>query len=101
MTTPGLPVHPEDILEAIDVSAGKQLGVDVRTLKPDQNLFDLGLTSIGFISMIVEFEQRYNIVFEEDELDLTEFSTFEAIMAQLERKLAGLDDARVRAATEG
>ncbi len=83
------------------MSAGKQINADIFTLEPDQNLFDLGLTSIGFISMIVEFEQRYDVVFEEDDLDLTKFSTLAAIQAQLDKKVLGLDDVEVGAKAEG
>lgn len=101
MTIGSSPLNLHDVLDAIDISAGKQIGVDVRVIEPDQNLFDLGLTSIGFISMIVEFEERYDIVFEEDELDLTEFNTLRAIQVRLEKKLNSADDAKVGAVKEG
>ncbi len=101
MTIGSSPLNLQDVLDAIDISAGKQIGVDVRAIEPDQNLFDLGLTSIGFISMIVEFEERYDVVFEEDELDLTEFNTLRVIQMRLEKKLNATDDAKVGAVMEG
>ena len=78
-----------EILDAIDVSAGKQIGTDTTVLDLDANLFELGLTSIGFISMIVEFEQRFEIVFEEDELELSHFNSIEAISKKIDLKLNG------------
>ena len=77
----------KDILEIIDASVGKQIRKSAYVLLEDENLFDLGLTSIGFISLIVELEEHFGIVFEEDELDLDRFNTIGAIKSELDRKL--------------
>lgn len=77
----------DEVLEIIDRSVGKQIGRNSRNLGADENLFDLGLTSIGFISLIVEIEQRFGVVFEEHELDLTSFNTLNAINTEIIRKL--------------
>jgi acyl carrier protein len=76
----------DEVLEIVNMSVGKQIGRDSRSLGADENLFDLGLTSIGFISLIVEIEQRFGVVFEEDELDLSNFRSLSAINAEISRK---------------
>lgn len=76
------------IREILDVSSGKQIDDSVYELDDEDNLFDLGLTSIGFISMIIEFEDRLDIVFEEEEFELENFNTIAAIQAEIVRKMA-------------
>lgn len=52
------------------------------------NLFDnLGFDSIKFINLITEIESEFNIIFEDDELDLEKIDTLEKILALVDSKL--------------
>jgi acyl carrier protein len=93
-------VSINEILDVIAVSAGNEIGTDVSLLDSDQNLFDSGLTSIGFITMIVEFEKRYNIVFDEHELDLANFNTPRAIHFRIKGKMCDADWTPLQSARE-
>lgn len=76
----------EGFLELIDKVVGKQLSKEIDKIEEDENLFDIGLNSIGFISIIIEIENQYGVFFEQDDLDLDKFNTLKVIKDELEKK---------------
>jgi len=55
----------------------------------DQELFMIGLNSIGFIRLIIELELRLNITISDDDLLFENFSTIQKIISHVERVQAG------------
>jgi nodulation protein F len=54
-------------------------------LRPDTNLVDLGLSSLGMISLMVEVEAEYAITISEDLLVLDTFATPGALWTAVRR----------------
>jgi acyl carrier protein len=86
-TIPALTEHDLAIIDIVNAAAGKQIGKSIGEIGDDENLFDLGLTSVGFISIIIDLEERFDILFTDEELDLANFNSLARIKAEVRRKL--------------
>ncbi|KEI98764.1 hypothetical protein N496_03930 [Clostridium botulinum A2B3 87] len=60
---------------------------DLSDIDLDQHLIELGLDSIYFIQLIVAFESEFDIQFDEEELDMENFSTINNIINYLNVKI--------------
>ncbi len=52
------------------------------------NLVDLNINSITFIKLVIEMEKEFDIEFEDDDLDISRFPTFQGIAQFVAEKLA-------------
>ena len=82
----------EKLLELLDRTLGGQLDLNIYEIDPNENLFDLGLNSIGFISVIIEIEKAFGIFINQDELDLEQFGTINAIMNYIDKKASSKEN---------
>jgi len=55
-------------------------------------LFHLGLDSICLLELIVELEEKFNIVFEDDELVVENFQTLSALVSYIKGKKKDSDN---------
>ncbi|OKP79501.1 hypothetical protein A3844_28660 [Paenibacillus helianthi] len=60
---------------AREISQGKELNDSIW----EQNLFELGVTSIQYLKLIVAVEEHYDIEFNEDTFDFNDYPTLESI----------------------
>lgn len=74
----------------LEEAVGTQLVKSVQDIHPDVSLFELGLNSIGFITMIIAIEKHYGISIDQDELDLDRFNSINAIQRCIDEKLSGV-----------
>lgn len=72
----------------LDETVGRQLSTNVRDIDDDTNLFELGLDSIGFINVIMQIEKVFDVVIEQDEMDLEHFNTIRAMATSITSKEA-------------
>lgn len=77
----------EKILNVIESIIGKQLYKPFSEIEADVDLFEYGLDSIGFISLIVALEDEYNIYIDEDDLDLDKFNSKNYIVQYILNKI--------------
>ncbi|HEX3043685.1 MAG TPA: phosphopantetheine-binding protein [Bacillota bacterium] len=61
--------------------------VRLEELGSEQNLNDLGITSVNFIKIILVLEDEFNIQFEDEDLKFEELNTLQRVTAYVESKL--------------
>ncbi len=68
----------------------KVLGNDelIDKLDAEQNLSDLGITSVNFIKIIVLVEDEFDIEFDDEDLKFENFNTIANVSAYIEDKIS-------------
>lgn len=56
-------------------------------LGSEQNLTDLGITSVSFIKIIIVLEEEFDIQFEDEDLKFEQLNTIKSVAAYVESKL--------------
>lgn len=77
----------DKLIRILDEVVGSQLLKGLDELGVNANLFDNGLDSIGFINIIIALENEYDILIDQDDLDLERFSTVKSIKEYVESRL--------------
>jgi acyl carrier protein len=80
------------LLTLLNDTIGKQLTKPIHEIDKDENLFQMGLNSIGFISLIIEIEKCFGIHIEQDDLDLENFNTVNKIKNVIDKKVVSLNE---------
>lgn len=83
-TEDNLAAQQKSILEVVQTELNIDCGKKVYL---DTNLYELGVDSISFISLVVALESRFNIEFDDDLLSTSEFSTIQSIIEYVSQKL--------------
>ncbi len=63
------------------------LNCDINTINVETPLETLDINSISFIKMLVAFESEFNIEFDDEELNIDQFNTFQDIVNSIAKKL--------------
>ncbi|MBW7476508.1 acyl carrier protein [Paenibacillus oenotherae] len=79
-------VNREMVQQFLEVTIGQFLE-EKTVLEPDLNLQDAGLDSVKTINLIVQIEKHFNIVFEDEEMLIVNFSTINHIIGIVLGKL--------------
>lgn len=73
----------EDIIRIIK----ETLGIDKdREITGKTDISSLGINSLNFLRIIVEFEENFDVEFDDNELNFDYFSTIDSIIALIESK---------------
>lgn len=75
----------EEIIQIIEKLIGKKID-NIN----DADLIALGLDSMRSINLVVELEVSFNILFDDDELLLSNFSSIDKIYSKVTQKLGGV-----------
>lgn len=51
----------------------------------DEKLTDLGLNSINYIKILVTLENEFNMTFDEEDIDITNFNTINNVVKYMEK----------------
>lgn len=68
------------------------IGKDIYELSEDSNLLDAGLDSFQIMNIIVELENRLNIVFRDEDLIIIHFQSIKEICVSLTGVLKNYDE---------
>lgn len=75
------------LIDIIDHSVGSKLKKNISDFALDESMLDEGLDSIGFITMIIDIEEAYDIFIDDDGLMFENLSTIGDIKKYIESKL--------------
>lgn len=74
------------LIEVVEKSIGEKLEKSIYDFAPNESLLDAGLDSIGFITMIIDLEEAYDIFIDDDGLLLDNLATLESIQKYIQNK---------------
>ncbi len=77
----------DELLVIIDNEIGDDLNSSVYDIPLDDELFQYGIDSLNIMKVILGIEEKYDIVYEDDELNIENFITINAICQTIEEKL--------------
>lgn len=77
----------DKVKKILDEAVGSQLAKGLDEIGLEENLFDNGLDSIGFINIIIALESEYEIFIDQDDLDLETFSSIKSISDYIDGRL--------------
>lgn len=83
-------MNDQELISVVQKHIARLLNNDL-PLSLDDNLFTAGIQSISSISLLIELENEFNIVYEDEELLLDNFSTIRLIVEKLKQKLSNLE----------
>lgn len=63
------------------------LQVDVSQVTPSDELKNFGINSISYLKIIVEIEEKFNVVFDKEDLFFDNFRSINNIVERIESKL--------------
>ena len=66
---------------------GQIEGLDGTEISADSQLKDFNVNSISFIKIVVALEAKFDIQFEDDDLDASKFETVEDIVKYVEQEM--------------
>lgn len=66
---------------------GQVEGLDGTAISADSQLKDFNVNSISFIKIVVALEAKFDIQFEDDDLDASKFETVEDIVKYVEQEM--------------
>lgn len=90
-----LTVMPENITEKVVVENPEfeklarifhQLNNQYNEISLNTSLQEMGINSIDFISLIVKVEDEFNIIFEDDKLDMTKFPDILSLFSYIQQQ---------------
>jgi acyl carrier protein len=62
--------------------------VPVEDIMVEDNLSELGMTSISFVTLVVSIEEEFGIEFGDENLNYSQFNTILSIAEHVEKKLS-------------
>ena len=68
-----------DVENTVKRIVAEKMRLEAKEISSDSNIKDLGIDSISFVELIVQVEEIYDIEFDEDYLNVEEFSTIKNI----------------------
>ena len=77
----------DELLVIIENEIGDDLNMLVYDIPLDDDLFQYGIDSLNIMKVILGIEEKYDIVFDEEELNIENFITINAICHTVEGKL--------------
>ena len=77
-----------DIKSRLRVLFLENMGLDIDNMNPDENLAERGIGSIIFIKLIVLIEVEFEIEFEDDKLNISDFCNVNELIKYIESKVA-------------
>lgn len=66
--------------------------IDIDKISLYDNLYDMGLTSMMFVRIMVCLESAFSLEFDDEDLDINKFQNFHTLINYLDKKLKSLDD---------
>ncbi|WP_151736042.1 phosphopantetheine-binding protein [Paenibacillus tengchongensis] len=69
-----------EIREIIKEALGSMLFIDIYEINDDYDLFLIGIDSLNLVQLIFALEEKYEIVFDEDMIDVDRFKTINEII---------------------
>lgn len=77
----------DELLVIIENEIGDDLNMLVYDIPLDDDLFQYGIDSLNIMKVILGIEEKYDIVFDDEELNIENFITINAICHTVEGKL--------------
>lgn len=77
----------DELLVIIENEIGDDLNMLVYDIPLDDDLFQYGIDSLNIMKVILGIEEKYDIVFDDEELNIENFITINAICHTVEEKL--------------
>jgi acyl carrier protein len=78
-------MHAETVRNILDEYS--KLAVDIATLKNDSDLYEVGLTSLTTVNVMLAIEDQYDIEFEDHMLSRATFHSIDTLVAAIEELL--------------
>lgn len=75
------------IMDKLKKMVIENLEDDIESINLDDGIENAGINSITFVKIVVCIESEFDIEFDEDSLDLSNFPTIESLAAYVEKKL--------------
>ena len=75
-------MYTEKVLEIL--AKHSRLDVDVNSLKEDDDLYDLGLTSLTTVNIMLAIEDAFDIEFPDSKLNRKTFNSIESLVEVIE-----------------
>ncbi len=70
--------------------------IDINQIKEEDNLYSIGLDSLNVINLIVSIESKYNIKFDDEDIELKNWKNISTIKNIINKKLCFLDRGNVQ-----
>lgn len=84
-------MNKEDIklilLRIIDNQLAEDLNITVFEIPDDKELFQYGIDSLNIMRVILEIEEEFDIVYDDDELNIENFITLKKICDNISEKI--------------
>lgn len=79
----------KEIFDAVSETVNQNLEqfYGLRTIKPEDNLTDLGINSMAFIKIMISLEERFGIEITDDDTEVSNYITVEDIVKAIEAKI--------------
>lgn len=77
----------DELLVIIDNEIGDDLNTSIYDIPLDDELFQYGIDSLNIMKVILGIEEKYDVVYDDEELNIENFMTISAICDTVEEKL--------------
>lgn len=68
---------------------GTELSVDINEINDDYDLSMIGVDSLNIVSLIISIEEKYNIEFDIDIIEMEDFKTINTIASTINKYKVG------------
>ena len=77
----------DELLVIIDNEIGDDLNTSIYDIPLNDELFQYGIDSLNIMKVILGIEEKYDVVYDDEELNIENFMTISAICHTVEEKL--------------
>lgn len=76
----------DEVIKIIDEEIAEDLNLSAYAIPLDDELFQYGIDSLNIMKVILGIEEKFDIVYDDDELNIEDFASIEAICKTIEKK---------------
>ncbi len=75
------------IRNVINEKIGDELFKNINEVENDENLFNIGLDSLNIVKLIIEIENKFDIIFDDEEIATTNWKNINSIESMIKNKI--------------